>query len=284
MKNMKPKYTLHDMPDGFILTSDEKSKRGKFYCFRRKEIFEDEGEDVNCCISDVKVVAEQDDLDFTALDDFWIHWIGADRFRNYAINGFKEDEGYKEFLKSHKKLAYRLSMYQPSSWEVRVEIEDNFVLGTESKNGEKPKIKVTKIFMKPNYLTQKEKEKIENEISEFKKKESDKSKRNIEEVASIKYYEDLISTAIIVPENIIEEAEDYILKKFGDKTANKEVLDAIIYGANSKYVQSEIIKAKLHVLYEITKGCLVSSLIFDNETKLSILGTLEKNHKNISDI
>lgn len=44
--------------DGFIYyVGDNKSRRGWFYCYRRNCLFKDEGVDVNCCISDVNVIA-----------------------------------------------------------------------------------------------------------------------------------------------------------------------------------------------------------------------------------
>ena len=40
-----------------IVGSNDDIKRGWFYCVRTKSIFQDEGEDVHCCIGDIRIVA-----------------------------------------------------------------------------------------------------------------------------------------------------------------------------------------------------------------------------------
>jgi hypothetical protein len=50
----------HDIikTDNYLLVgSNDDLKRGWFYCVRTKSIFKDEGEDVLCCIGDIRIVA-----------------------------------------------------------------------------------------------------------------------------------------------------------------------------------------------------------------------------------
>jgi hypothetical protein len=91
------KYTLHKLQQGFVITSDEETKRGRFYCFRTKSFFDDDGQDVNCCMGDVKVIAQQDQIDFSALSEEEqkkIEWFDVDKlFDNIFPN--------KHLLESH---------------------------------------------------------------------------------------------------------------------------------------------------------------------------------------
>jgi hypothetical protein len=44
--------------DNYLLIgSDDDIRRGLFYCVRRKNIFQDEGEDIHCCIGDIRIIA-----------------------------------------------------------------------------------------------------------------------------------------------------------------------------------------------------------------------------------
>jgi len=84
------KTYLHKLREGFIITSDEDSKRGTFYCFRTKTFFEDEGEDINCCNSDVKVIAQQDQIDFSALSEEEqkeIGWFDVEKLAAKEVKG-----------------------------------------------------------------------------------------------------------------------------------------------------------------------------------------------------
>ena len=40
-----------------LVGNDNNSKRGWFYCFRTKNLFQDEGEDVLCCNGDMNIIA-----------------------------------------------------------------------------------------------------------------------------------------------------------------------------------------------------------------------------------
>jgi hypothetical protein len=44
--------------DNYLLIgSDDDIRRGLFYCVRRKNIFQDEGEDIHCCMGDIRIIA-----------------------------------------------------------------------------------------------------------------------------------------------------------------------------------------------------------------------------------
>jgi hypothetical protein len=44
--------------DNYLLVGvDDNIKRGWFYCVRTKSIFQDEGEDIHCCIGDIRIIA-----------------------------------------------------------------------------------------------------------------------------------------------------------------------------------------------------------------------------------
>lgn len=44
--------------DNYLLVgADDDLKRGWFYCVRTKNIFQDEGEDIHCCIGDIRIIA-----------------------------------------------------------------------------------------------------------------------------------------------------------------------------------------------------------------------------------
>lgn len=44
--------------DNYLLVgADDDLKRGWFYCVRTKSIFQDEGEDIHCCIGDIRIIA-----------------------------------------------------------------------------------------------------------------------------------------------------------------------------------------------------------------------------------
>jgi hypothetical protein len=40
-----------------FIGSDDDIRRGLFYCVRRKNIFQDEGEDIHCCMGDIRIIA-----------------------------------------------------------------------------------------------------------------------------------------------------------------------------------------------------------------------------------
>jgi hypothetical protein len=40
-----------------FIGSDDDIRRGLFYCVRRKNIFQDEGEDIHCCMGDIRIMA-----------------------------------------------------------------------------------------------------------------------------------------------------------------------------------------------------------------------------------
>jgi hypothetical protein len=51
------KLKIIETPDYILAVSHENKTRGYFYCYRTKQIFTDEGADVNCCNADVAIEA-----------------------------------------------------------------------------------------------------------------------------------------------------------------------------------------------------------------------------------
>jgi hypothetical protein len=65
------KYTLHKLPEGFIITSDEEIKEGIDYCFDTKslEIFKSKTWEKHASENYLKVIAQQEEIDFSALSE-----------------------------------------------------------------------------------------------------------------------------------------------------------------------------------------------------------------------
>jgi hypothetical protein len=51
------KYNIIQTENYLLVGNDNNSKRGWFYCFRRKNLFQDEGEDILCCNGDMNIIA-----------------------------------------------------------------------------------------------------------------------------------------------------------------------------------------------------------------------------------
>jgi len=65
---MEKRFKIIETPDYYLAVSDEDKKRGYFYCYRTKQIFQDEGCDIHCCNSDVVIEAYQPKGDALELD------------------------------------------------------------------------------------------------------------------------------------------------------------------------------------------------------------------------
>ena len=51
------KHKIIQTENYLLVGNDNNSKRGWFYCFRTKNLFQDEGEDVLCCNADMNIIA-----------------------------------------------------------------------------------------------------------------------------------------------------------------------------------------------------------------------------------
>lgn len=51
------KHKIIQTENYLLVGNDNNSKRGWFYCFRTKNLFQDEGEDVLCCNGDMNIIA-----------------------------------------------------------------------------------------------------------------------------------------------------------------------------------------------------------------------------------
>jgi hypothetical protein len=51
------KYNIIKTDNYLLIGSDDEIRRGLFYCVRTKNIFQDEGEDIHCCMGDIRIIA-----------------------------------------------------------------------------------------------------------------------------------------------------------------------------------------------------------------------------------
>jgi len=51
------KYNIIKTDNYLLIGSDDEIRRGLFYCVRTKYIFQDEGEDIHCCMGDIRIIA-----------------------------------------------------------------------------------------------------------------------------------------------------------------------------------------------------------------------------------
>ena len=51
------KHSIIKTDNYLLIGSDDDIRRGLFYCVRRKNIFQDEGEDIHCCMGDIRIIA-----------------------------------------------------------------------------------------------------------------------------------------------------------------------------------------------------------------------------------
>jgi hypothetical protein len=51
------KYNIIKTDNYLLIGSDDDIRRGLFYCVRTKNIFQDEGEDIHCCMGDIRIIA-----------------------------------------------------------------------------------------------------------------------------------------------------------------------------------------------------------------------------------
>jgi hypothetical protein len=50
-------YNIIKTDNYLLIGSDDEIRRGLFYCVRTKNIFQDEGEDIHCCMGDIRIIA-----------------------------------------------------------------------------------------------------------------------------------------------------------------------------------------------------------------------------------
>lgn len=85
-------YTLHKLPEGFILTSDEEIKRNHKYLSLKSMMIFDHDYDDNKSLTDFdfKVIAQQDQIDFSALSEEEQQRIGWFDVGVYALKQSKK--------------------------------------------------------------------------------------------------------------------------------------------------------------------------------------------------
>ena len=93
--------------DNYLLVgADDDLKRGWFYCVRTKSIFQDEGEDIHCCIGDIRIIAHLPLNNSPYLDGIDVLPPLKDEVDNLANEFVKEVQVASDSINRSIKLGY----------------------------------------------------------------------------------------------------------------------------------------------------------------------------------
>ena len=129
--------------DYLIVGNDNNSKRGWFYCFRTKNLFQDEGEDVLCCNGDMKIIAHlplngspvldgvdllpslENDVEKLAIEEVGIDGqiYNISDYESFIKGYIKAKERYKYSEEDIRKALYKMySLFMSSDLKSKMEV------------------------------------------------------------------------------------------------------------------------------------------------------------------
>lgn len=160
-----PKYTLHKLPQGFVITSNEEPYNNDLCLYSNQEIMPFDGKQGEVWNYELckKIIVEQNNIDFSSLSEEEQKIIGYFDIEEYAIKQAENSSKYSEydyiegfiegFKKSQEIQGDKLFIFE--KWEVLLETEEvpngiifgglkpmNVITTTGLKHGSKTQIKL----------------------------------------------------------------------------------------------------------------------------------------------